>query len=63
VAGREAEAAAEEEERRGGEEEPPRARGGAEAGLVGEGEQAEYDGRHVVREAWYQRRHRAWPRR
>ena len=61
MAGRQAEAAAEREKRRGGEEEPPRAGGGAEAGLVGEREQAEDDGRDVVREPRDQRPLRAWP--
>jgi len=58
VSAREAEAAAEREQRSRGEEQAPRAGGGAEAGLVGEGEQAEDDGRDVVREPWDQRRRR-----
>lgn len=55
VPAREAEAAAEREQRGRGEEQAPRAGGGAEAGLVGESEQAEDDGRDVVREPRDQR--------
>jgi hypothetical protein len=50
VAARETEATAEREERSRREEQAPSARGGAEAGLVGEGEQAENDSCNVVRE-------------